>query len=169
MSRRTSNIEHRTPNVEGKHNSFDVGRSMLNVRCSRLIAMGVATLVFAVCTISPTSFGQSPRPDNPSIKADNLQGKARPAPKKRRSAKRRARPRVEQLPPPRVSLDEFAGQTVMNKDIGFKIIKARAKNLPQVGELAPDFELRTPDGKQTIRLSSFRGRRPLVLVFGSFT
>jgi len=40
---------------------------------------------------------------------------------------------------------------------------------PQVGDLAPDFTLETQDGKQSVTLSSFRGRRPVVLTFGSYT
>jgi hypothetical protein len=40
---------------------------------------------------------------------------------------------------------------------------------PDVGALAPDFELGTPDGARRIRLSSFRNKRPVVLIFGSFT
>jgi hypothetical protein len=40
---------------------------------------------------------------------------------------------------------------------------------PRVGQLAPDFTLRTPDGKQRYSLSQFRGKKPVVLIFGSFT
>jgi Ca2+-binding EF-hand superfamily protein len=40
---------------------------------------------------------------------------------------------------------------------------------PRVGKPAPDFALKTHDGKRTIRLSEFRGKKPVVLVFGSFT
>jgi len=40
---------------------------------------------------------------------------------------------------------------------------------PAVGRLAPDFTLRTPDGDKSIRLTRFRGKKPVVLVFGSFT
>jgi hypothetical protein len=40
---------------------------------------------------------------------------------------------------------------------------------PKVGEMAPDFTLKTPDGKQTISLAEFRRRKPVVLIFGSFT
>jgi hypothetical protein len=40
---------------------------------------------------------------------------------------------------------------------------------PAVGDLAPDFTLKTPDGKETIQLANFRGKKPVVLVFGSFT
>jgi len=40
---------------------------------------------------------------------------------------------------------------------------------PRVGEPAPDFKLKTKDGQREVRLSSFKGQRPVVLVFGSFT
>ncbi|MFO0867774.1 MAG: deiodinase family protein [Pirellulales bacterium] len=42
-------------------------------------------------------------------------------------------------------------------------------NLPGPGDLAPDFELRTADASRTIKLSSYRGQKPVVLVFGCFT
>ncbi len=37
------------------------------------------------------------------------------------------------------------------------------------GDAAPDFELPTLDRRETVRLSSFRGSRPVALVFGSYT
>lgn len=37
------------------------------------------------------------------------------------------------------------------------------------GTLAPDFTLRPPDGGEPVTLSSFRGDRPVALVFGSYT
>jgi len=40
---------------------------------------------------------------------------------------------------------------------------------PRVGEPAPDFKLQTKDGQREVQLSSFKGQRPVVLVFGSFT
>lgn len=40
---------------------------------------------------------------------------------------------------------------------------------PNVGDFAPDFTLKTHDGKEEITLSKFRGATPVVLVFGSFT
>ncbi len=40
---------------------------------------------------------------------------------------------------------------------------------PRPGAPAPDFTLPTPDGKRKIRLSEQFGKRPTVLVFGSFT
>jgi hypothetical protein len=45
---------------------------------------------------------------------------------------------------------------------------ARAGKL-QVGDTAPDFRLPALDHKSTTQLSSFRGVRPVVLVFGSYT
>ena len=37
------------------------------------------------------------------------------------------------------------------------------------GDLAPDFRLPSLDHKSTVQLSSYRGSRPVVLVFGSYT
>jgi hypothetical protein len=46
--------------------------------------------------------------------------------------------------------------------------RARAGAL-NVGDAAPDFELNTVDKSGQVRLSSFRGSKPVVLVFGSYT
>jgi hypothetical protein len=46
--------------------------------------------------------------------------------------------------------------------------RARAGSL-KTGDLAPDFQLPTLDHRETQRLSSFRGLRPVALVFGSYT
>jgi peroxiredoxin len=40
---------------------------------------------------------------------------------------------------------------------------------PRVGDRAPDFKLHNRNGEKPIRLSSFRGQRPVALIFGSFT
>jgi len=42
-------------------------------------------------------------------------------------------------------------------------------NAPKVGEMAPDFELSDFTGDKAVRLSDFRGEKPVVLLFGSFT
>jgi hypothetical protein len=39
----------------------------------------------------------------------------------------------------------------------------------QAGDPAPDFELLAHDKSATVRLSDFRGQKPVVLVFGSYT
>lgn len=38
-----------------------------------------------------------------------------------------------------------------------------------VGDMAPDFSLESPDHQSTFQLSSMRGQKPVVLVFGSYT
>ncbi len=45
---------------------------------------------------------------------------------------------------------------------------ARAGTLGS-GEMAPDFRLKTLDRSQEVDLASFRGKRPVVLIFGSYT
>jgi hypothetical protein len=47
-------------------------------------------------------------------------------------------------------------------------MNARAGHL-QVGDTAPEFTLKTLDAAAQVRLSSFRGQKPVVLVFGSYT
>jgi hypothetical protein len=39
----------------------------------------------------------------------------------------------------------------------------------RVGDLAPEFTLATVDRKSQVQLSAFRGKQPVVLVFGSYT
>jgi hypothetical protein len=38
-----------------------------------------------------------------------------------------------------------------------------------VGQPAPDFSLPLQNGAGTLKLSGFRGKKPVVLVFGSYT
>src|ERR1700694_2873934 len=47
-------------------------------------------------------------------------------------------------------------------------MSARAGDLP-VGQEAPDFSLKSVNGDASVQLSSFRGKKPVVLVFGSST
>ena len=54
-----------------------------------------------------------------------------------------------------------------NEELGWQL--ERDPLSPKVGDLAPDFELRDPEGVTRVRLSDFRGRRPVALVFGSYT
>jgi hypothetical protein len=39
----------------------------------------------------------------------------------------------------------------------------------KAGDEAPDFSLKSADGKQVVTLSTFRGKKPVALVFGSYT
>ncbi len=66
-------------------------------------------------------------------------------------------------------MDRFAGKTVANNAVGYALIEERRHNRPRVGEESPDFELPLHDGSGSLRLSSFRGARPVVLIFGSLT
>lgn len=65
--------------------------------------------------------------------------------------------------------DRFAGRTVADRAMGYALIEARRHNHPRVGEESPDFELPLHDGSGAVRLSLHRGRRPVVLIFGSLT
>jgi len=40
---------------------------------------------------------------------------------------------------------------------------------PKLGMDAPDFELFDASGKESFKLSSFEGKKPVALIFGSFT
>jgi hypothetical protein len=40
---------------------------------------------------------------------------------------------------------------------------------PRIGQPAPDFTLTTVDGKKTVHLADHLGKKPVILIFGSFT
>lgn len=66
-------------------------------------------------------------------------------------------------------MDRFSGRTVADREDGYALIEERRLNHPEVGDEAPDFELERRGGGGTLRLSTFRGSRPVVLIFGSLT
>jgi hypothetical protein len=73
-------------------------------------------------------------------------------------------------PPPRVPGKEPSGPSpdtllrgLFNGELGSLLAG------PSVGQEAPDFTLKTNDGKQSYSLSEWRGKKPIVLIFGSFT
>lgn len=78
-----------------------------------------------------------------------------------------AEPLTEPLEAP--GLDLYAGRTVRSMHDGYGIIAARGGKVPKVGQPAPLFALKTADGKETIRLADYFGKKPVVLVFGSLT
>ena len=43
------------------------------------------------------------------------------------------------------------------------------KLAPKAGDVAPDFTLYGISGTESITLSNFRGKKPVALVFGSYT
>jgi peroxiredoxin len=50
-----------------------------------------------------------------------------------------------------------------------QFIAQRETHAPAVGDEAPDFELPLLSGTEKVRLSTFRNRQPVALIFGSFT
>ena len=53
--------------------------------------------------------------------------------------------------------------------LALEAVVARDEMGPQVGAYPPDFSLKRLDSDARVRLSSFRGKRPVALVFGSYT
>jgi hypothetical protein len=73
------------------------------------------------------------------------------------------------------SPEVFSGIMSKTSNVAFLIfpfkrmwLSAREGSL-KVGDAASDFSLETYDRKSRVRLSSFRGKKPVVLVFGSYT
>jgi hypothetical protein len=48
-------------------------------------------------------------------------------------------------------------------------LPAREDKGPKVGDVAPSFKLASLDGKEEFELKTFKGARPVVLLFGSYT
>ena len=68
------------------------------------------------------------------------------------------------------NLDQNKDGFVNEKEItDFMKKKQKDESGPAVGEEAPDFELRTLEGDGVVKLSDFKGKKPVVLVFGSYT
>jgi len=53
--------------------------------------------------------------------------------------------------------------------LALEAVVARDEMGPQVGDYPPDFSLKRLDADTRVHLSSFRGKRPVALVFGSYT
>lgn len=70
-----------------------------------------------------------------------------------------------------VAVAEDAGSdgTVESREKALKMMREREAAAPKAGQPAPDFELADPEGKAKVRLSDFKGKRPVVLLFGSYT
>jgi len=45
----------------------------------------------------------------------------------------------------------------------------RPGEVAETGKKAPDFKLKTLDGKRQVHLASFTGKKPVALIFGSYT
>ncbi len=65
---------------------------------------------------------------------------------------------------------DFAMAPVRPKRGEGRPAKGEVEKVPKVGDMAPDFELPMLGMKDTtIKLSSFRGSKPVALIFGSYT
>ena len=47
--------------------------------------------------------------------------------------------------------------------------QVRSDNAPKVGDTAPTFKLKSLDGRSETDLADFKGKKPVVLFFGSYT
>jgi hypothetical protein len=65
---------------------------------------------------------------------------------------------------------EFTAAMEPERRIGLMQFLAERETLaPDVGAQAPDFRLPRLGGDEHVQLSSFRGRKPVALIFGSYT
>ena len=67
---------------------------------------------------------------------------------------------------------EIIKEFKFNGDYRKRVTAAQKKmdaKAPRAGDLAPDFTLSDIEGQNAVTLSDFRGEKPVVLVFGSFT
>ena len=63
----------------------------------------------------------------------------------------------------------FVSSSWAQPPAGRKVRRARKADNLKVGDIAPDFQLKSPDGKTEIKLSNYQGKKPVALVFGSYT
>ena len=61
------------------------------------------------------------------------------------------------------------GETLKTRKEATSWQKKFDSRAPRVGDIAPDFELRNVNGEYPVRLSDFRGDKPVALIFGSYT
>ena len=52
---------------------------------------------------------------------------------------------------------------------GDSLMKQRKDNAPKIGDTAPTFTLQAHDGKSETSLAAFKGEKPVILFFGSYT
>lgn len=64
--------------------------------------------------------------------------------------------------------------SLVTKVIKYRVIettwqKQQNPGVPKIGEMATDFEVTSYDSTHTVRLSDYRGKKPVALIFGSYT
>ena len=71
--------------------------------------------------------------------------------------------------PAREMLDAVGGDLTGILRQAMEAVVARDEMGPHVGDVPPDFELKRMGSEEKVRLSSFKGQRPVALIFGSYT
>ena len=92
------------------------------------------------------------------LSLDDARGDLRPA------AAAAANARVMKAGSPACPAEVDAGQGAVSARRS-----ARSSPAPTLDEAAPDFTLKTVDGKEEVTLSKLVGPKPVVLIFGNFT
>ena len=67
------------------------------------------------------------------------------------------------------ALAQEEGKPDRDRRAHMREMMSRDDGAPKVGEQAPTFKLKSLDGKQSFDLAEFKGSKPVVLFFGSYT
>ena len=65
--------------------------------------------------------------------------------------------------------DAYAQRPRRPRGRGNRMEQRGKDNAPKVGDTAPTFTLQSHDGESETSLASFKGEKPVVLFFGSYT
>ncbi|HEV3263539.1 MAG TPA: EF-hand domain-containing protein [Gemmataceae bacterium] len=114
--------------------------------------------------IDANSNGRISRKEWQDFFSKNSKGKGYLTPEDLEDALRQAAPRPR---PDKASDDGPSPFTIAKGFLSSELGSLREG--PAVGQPGPEFNLKTADGKRRVRLSQYRGKKPVVLVFGSFT
>ena len=71
--------------------------------------------------------------------------------------------------PAREMLDAVGADLTAILRQAMEAVVVRDEMGPHVGDSPPDFDLKRTGSDERVRLSSFKGRRPVALIFGSYT
>ena len=71
--------------------------------------------------------------------------------------------------PAREMLDAIGGNPTSILRQAAEAVVLRDEMGPHVGDVPPDFDLKRMGSEERVRLSTFKDRRPVALIFGSYT
>ena len=71
--------------------------------------------------------------------------------------------------PARQILETCAEEMPETTRVALEAVMARDEMGPKIGDPPPDFYLKKMVSEERVRLSSFQGKRPVALIFGSYT